>query len=119
MNWSTPLSRAPGISGDGQVGFGVCLVLADAGHQVAWLDMNSEANATIKAGQKPFLERKEKDYLERALAPERLSMTDVSAMSSAQVITVVLGAPVDGNLNPHFRISRDFRKSLEPHLRRG
>lgn len=93
--------RVAVIGGAGHVGLGMCLVLANAGHAVTGIDINEAANAQIMAGEMPFMEERGTEYLRRALDNGRLAMTaDSAVISGADVIVVVLGTPVDENLNP-------------------
>jgi UDP-N-acetyl-D-mannosaminuronic acid dehydrogenase len=112
--------RVAVIGGAGHVGLGMCLVLANTGHQVYGVDTNQEANAQIMAGVMPFVEQDGEEYLSRALDQGRLVMTDdLSTVSRADVLVVVLGTPIDENLNPRFAILKDLFTSLRPHLRPG
>ena len=108
------------IGGAGHVGLGMCLVLAEAGHGVFGIDINQQANDSIMAGRMPFMEEHGQEYLERALANGRLSMTtDLVEVQKADVVVVVLGTPIDENLNPRFDGLKALFSSLAPHLRRG
>lgn len=112
--------RVAVIGGAGHVGLGMCLVLVNAGHRVVGIDRDDRANAAIMGGRMPFLERGGQEYLDRALAAGRLEMTsDASRVADADTVVVVLGTPIDENLNPRFSILRDLFASLRPHLRPG
>lgn len=108
------------IGGAGHVGLGMCLVLANAGHSVTGIDVNLTANAEIMNGHMPFIEHKSDDYLRRALAAGRLRMTDQNdAISTSDVVVIVLGTPIDENLNPRFGILKTLIQDLAPYLRKG
>lgn len=108
------------IGGAGHVGLGMCLVLAEVGHNVIGVDINADANNRVTSGVMPFMEEQGQEYLDRALRNQRLRMTcDVSEVSRADVIVVVLGTPIDENLNPRFGGLKKLFTDLAPHLRRG
>lgn len=108
------------IGGAGHVGLGMCLVLAEVGHDVIGVDINDYANALIMSGTMPFMEEQGQEYLERALANDRLHMTsDFSEVSEADVVVIVMGTPIDENLNPRFDGLKKLFENLTPNLRRG
>ncbi|MGH2533344.1 MAG: nucleotide sugar dehydrogenase [Thermomicrobiales bacterium] len=113
-------NRVAVIGGAGHVGLGMCLVLADAGWAVDGIDVNDAANAKIMAGVVPSLERHGEEYLAAALRHGRLKMTsDASVVSQAGVVIIILGTPIDENLNPRFGHLKSLLVSLKPFLRRG
>ena len=112
--------RVAVIGGAGHVGLGMGLVLANAGFKVDGVDVNDAANAAIMSGTMPFMERNGDEYLARALESKRLTMTsDFSVVSEADVVVIVLGTPIDENLNPRFGILKELLQSLQPYLRQG
>lgn len=114
------MNRVAVIGGAGHVGLGMCLVLADAGLTVDGVDVNEAANATIMAGTMPSLEQQGEAYLAAALRGGRLRMTsDASVVSQTGVVVIILGTPIDENLNPRFGHLKSLLVSLKPFLRRG
>lgn len=107
------------IGGAGHVGLGMCLIAADAGHFVYGVDIDEERMAAIRAGRIPFYEENGEEYLGRALDAGRLEMTsDVSVVGDADVVIVVLGTPVDENLNPELAPLRNAVRGFAPYVRR-
>lgn len=92
------------IGAAGHVGLGLSLVLADAGYRVVGIDTNRRANDEIMSGRMPFLEAGGEEYLARALSRQLLHMTEsADAIRESQTVIIVLGTPVDENLNPSFK----------------
>ncbi len=108
------------IGGAGHVGLGLGLVLAEAGHTVHGIDLNQDANRRIMAGVMPFVEKDGDAYLSRALATGRLRMTSSpEPIRESEVVVIVLGTPIDENLNPNLRplfrvIEEDVAPRLQP-----
>jgi len=89
------------VGGAGHVGLPLCLVLANHGNKVYGIDVNEPANKLIMSGELPFVEEGGEEYLENALKKCRLNMTsDVSRIEESDIVIVVLGTPIDENLNP-------------------
>jgi UDP-N-acetyl-D-mannosaminuronic acid dehydrogenase len=108
------------IGAAGHVGLGLTLSVADAGHQVYGIDINEQALATIRGGRVPFIEQDAEKTLSRVLGAERLVLTqDLSVVSRCQVVIVILGTPIDENLNPVVAPLHELFRSLRPHLRKG
>lgn len=108
------------IGAAGHVGLGLTLSIANAGHKVFGIDINEEALATIRGGRIPFIEQDAEAMLARVLAAERLVMTsDLSVVSRCRIVIVILGTPIDENLNPVVAPLHDLFRSLRPHLRKG
>ncbi len=108
------------IGGGGHVGLPMCLVLADAGHQVYGVDLNEENNRLIMSGKMPFYEQGGEEYLQRCLTTQRVMMTsDISVVKGSEIIIVVIGTPVDEHLNPVLAPLQDLVLQLCPLLRPG
>ncbi|HTV59656.1 MAG TPA: nucleotide sugar dehydrogenase [Verrucomicrobiae bacterium] len=108
------------IGAAGHVGLGLTLSIADAGHKVFGIDINEQALATIRGGHVPFIEQDAEAALARVLASGRLEMTsDLSVVSLCRVVIVILGTPIDENLNPVVAPLHDLFRSLRPLLRKG
>jgi UDP-N-acetyl-D-mannosaminuronic acid dehydrogenase len=89
------------IGGGGHVGLPLSIALADRGSSVVIYDLDSGAVDTINAGRLPFLEPGAEAPLRRALDSGALrATTDASAVSTAEILVVVIGTPVDEHLNP-------------------
>jgi UDP-N-acetyl-D-mannosaminuronic acid dehydrogenase len=108
------------VGGGGHVGLGLSLLLADTGHRVVGIDTNGTANETIMAGKMPFYEEGAEPVLQRVLASGRFVIhDDHRAVAEAEVVVIILGTPIDGNLNPDMRPLRQVLTTLTPHLRAG
>ena len=89
------------IGGGGHVGLPLSIALAHRGSNVVVYDLDQRAVDTINAGRLPFFEPDAEVPLQRALEGGTLqATTDPAAVSSAEVLIVVIGTPVDEHLNP-------------------
>jgi len=89
------------VGGAGHVGLPLCLVLANRNYKVYGIDINEPANKLIMRGELPFVEEGGKEYLKNALKKCRLTMTlDASKIEKSDIVIVVIGTPIDENLNP-------------------
>lgn len=89
------------IGGAGHIGLPLCLVLANYDYQVYGIDINESANKLIMEGTLPFIEEEGEKYLKNALEKHKLIMTpDASKIKESDIVIIVLGTPVDENLNP-------------------
>jgi len=117
LNKDKPVSV---IGGAGHVGLGLCLVLANNGYKVYGIDINEKANDLIMRGVMPFFEEEGEEYLNRALASDNLLMTsDLSRVQESEVIIIVLGTPIDRNLNPDLTPLSNLIKDLVKYLCKG
>ncbi len=101
------------------MGLALSLVLTDAGFLVHGVDISQEANARIMSGHMPFIEKDGEAHLRRALERGLLHMTDSAAsISDSEVVVIVLGTPIDENLNPNLKpLFRVVEEHLCPRLR--
>lgn len=89
------------VGGAGHVGLPLCLTLANFDYIVYGIDVNESANKCIMEGNLPFIEEEGEEYLKNALGKHRLTMTsDASKIKESDTVIIVLGTPVDENLNP-------------------
>lgn len=96
------MSRIVVVGGGGHVGLPLCLVLAEAGHDVFALDISKTRVDEINSGIMPFLEEGAEPLLEKVLKSKKFIATDDnSIVASAEVVIVVIGTPVDENLTPN------------------
>ncbi|MBC7544869.1 MAG: nucleotide sugar dehydrogenase [Candidatus Sericytochromatia bacterium] len=108
------------IGGGGHVGLGLSLLLADTGHSVVGIDTNVANNARIMAGDMPFKEEGAAPVLKRVLESGRFTIhDDHAAVSAAEVVIVILGTPIDSNLNPDLKPLRQAMATIAPFLRPG
>lgn len=108
------------LGAGGHVGFGLTLCIAEAGHQVFGIDINEAAVQTISSGQVPFEEEGAVELLPRVLATGRLTMTtDLTVVADSNIVVIVLGTPIDENLNPVMLPLVQVFDSLKRYLRKG
>ena len=89
------------VGGGGHVGLPLALVLADSGFEAVSLDISEETVSKINSGQMPFIESGAQDLLTKTLNNKSFSATtDHKSISSAEILVIVIGTPVDEHLNP-------------------
>jgi UDP-N-acetyl-D-mannosaminuronic acid dehydrogenase len=89
------------VGGGGHVGLPLALVLADSGFQAVSLDIQKEVVDTINSGKMPFAEEGAEDILTKSLRNKSFyATTDHKEISTAEIVIVVIGTPVDEHLNP-------------------
>jgi UDP-N-acetyl-D-mannosaminuronic acid dehydrogenase len=107
------------IGAAGHVGLGLTLSIADAGHQVYGIDINERAVNEVSRGRVPFVEEGAEELLERLLPSGRLKMTtDFAAVRDCEFIIVILGTPIDENLNPIIGPLMVLCEQIAPYLKR-
>ncbi|MGE5510783.1 MAG: nucleotide sugar dehydrogenase [Bacteroidota bacterium] len=106
------------VGAGGHVGLPLSLVLADSGHFVYGLDINKDVNEAVMRGSMPFIEENAEELLRKVLNEKRLQMTDnIEVIGKSDVVIVIIGTPIDENLNPRVdHLVRFFRKA-QPYLR--
>ena len=106
------------VGAGGHVGLPLSLVLAEAGHYVFGLDINTKGNETIMRGEMPFAEEGAAELLTSVLASQRLEMTDdISVIGKSDVVIVIIGTPIDENLNPRVDHLIKFFDNAKPFLK--
>ena len=89
------------VGGGGHVGLPLALVLADSGFQAVSLDISKEVVDSINSGKMPFVEEGAQAILTKTLGNKSFyATTDHKEISSAEIVIVVIGTPVDEHLNP-------------------
>ena len=108
------------VGGCGHVGLPLGIALANAGADVTLYDTNPRGVAEVAAGKMPFLEWGADAELASALDAGRLrATTDPQSMSSAEVVVVTIGTPVDEFMDPKVRSFDRAIRGLRPHVRDG
>lgn len=108
------------IGAAGHVGLGMCLVLTGAGHQVIGVDKDRAKNSLISSGKMPHFEERGDEHLKRALDTKRITMTnDLSTITDSEVVIIIIGTPLDENMNPDMSPLRTLLNDLLPHLKKG
>ncbi len=89
------------VGGCGHVGLPLGVALAESAGTVVLLDIAESAVARVNGGDVPFLEPGLETALQSVRAAGTLvATTDPSCVSSAEVVVIVIGTPVDEHLNP-------------------
>lgn len=89
------------VGGGGHVGLPLALVLADSGFQAVSLDISREVVDSINSGKMPFAEEGAQAILTKTLSNKSFyATTDHKEISTAEIVIVVIGTPVDEHLNP-------------------
>jgi UDP-N-acetyl-D-mannosaminuronic acid dehydrogenase len=108
------------IGGLGHVGLPLGLLMAERGLRVCAIDIDERALGLVNAGTMPFAEPGCPEALKRNLANDRfVACADPSYVRNADTIIIVVGTPVDENLNPSFEILRRLVENHVPYLRDG
>ena len=104
------------IGSRGHMGLGFSLVLANAGYLVHGTDIDEEISAGIVSGQVSFHEDGAEPILKQALATGSLRMgTDLSVVSRAGYVAVLIGTSLDANLTPRMDTLYDLADDLSPY----
>lgn len=88
------------VGGCGHVGLPLSVALARSGHQVTALDVSLESVKKVNNGVAPFWEPNLEDEMRQVLAGSFTASSDSSCLSSADIVVVVVGTPLDVHLNP-------------------
>lgn len=89
------------LGGCGHVGLPLAIALAQKDLNVIALDIDEEKIAKINSGQMPFIEEGAEGVLKSVLNSKKFSATnEPSCLSTADVVVVVVGTPVDEHLDP-------------------
>ena len=89
------------VGGGGRVGLPLALVLADSGFQAVSLDISKEVVESINSSKMPFAEEGAQAILTKTLRNKSFyATTDHKEISTAEIVIVVIGTPVDEHLNP-------------------
>lgn len=93
--------RVAVIGAGGHIGLPLSVVLAEAGFDVYGIDRSPELNRRLNSGEIPYVEHGAAPLMAAALERGNLRFTaDDRSLATAEVIVVVIGTPVDDNLNP-------------------
>ncbi|HEU5001835.1 MAG TPA: nucleotide sugar dehydrogenase [Actinomycetota bacterium] len=89
------------IGGCGHVGLPLGIALADSNLNVSLYDINQASVDRVNAGVMPFREEGADEMLRRVVDGGLLTATsDGTVVSSAEILILVVGTPVDDHLNP-------------------
>jgi UDP-N-acetyl-D-mannosaminuronic acid dehydrogenase len=110
--------RVSVVGAAGHVGLPLSLVLAESGHDVFGIDINAVANSAIMQGRMPHREEGAQALLAKVLASGRLTMTErTDVIRESDVVVVVIGTPIDENLNPRLDHLFHFFEQVRAHFK--
>lgn len=108
------------VGGCGHVGLPLGVALANTGLEVTAYDIDGAAVDAVTDGTLPFAEVDGEAQLAKALASGRFrASTDVSVVTDADVVVIVVGTPIDEHLNPDPHAVLRAADDLLPWLRAG
>lgn len=89
------------VGAGGHVGLPFSLVVANYGHHVFGLDVNTQVLNMLRSGVLPYVEEKGEEYLKEALKEDSIQFTnDSSCITESDVVAIMIGTPVDSENNP-------------------
>ena len=108
------------IGGCGHAGLPLGLSFADRGQRVVLYDIDRAAVELVNRKTMPFLEENAPAILEKVVDQGRLvATTDISVVSRASVLILVIGTPVDDHLNPRLDDVMSVIRAMSEYLRDG
>lgn len=89
------------VGAGGHIGVPLSVVLAEAGFDVYGIDRDVELTHRLNRGEVPYVEHGAAALMDRALARGNLRFTsDDSSLQTSGTVVVIIGTPIDDNLNP-------------------
>jgi UDP-N-acetyl-D-mannosaminuronic acid dehydrogenase len=107
------------VVGMGRVGLPLALFLADRGMTVYGIDVDEKRISTLHAKGMPFMEDGADALLHEHVGVRFHPTVDIASVSSAEVVILTLGTPVDEHMNPDYRVIESSIAELRPHLGTG
>ena len=108
------------VIGLGRVGLPLAITFADHGLSVLGVDKDADRLAAVRAGSMPFKEPGTEEPLKRALAADRLALSERAAdAAQADAIVLTLGTPTFSHIEIDMSDIRTVLDALLPHLREG
>jgi UDP-N-acetyl-D-mannosaminuronic acid dehydrogenase len=104
----------------GHIGLPLALVVADAGYEVVGIDRNAEAIRVVRGGKIPYVEHGAQELLDKLLPTGRIRFEPHSdSIRSADVVVIIIGTPIDDNLNPRIDPLLNLLREIKDMLHRG
>ena len=88
------------VGGCGHVGLPLSIALANASHSVVAYDISESAVKKVNSGIPPFWEPDLDDALTKALSLGFEAQNNAESISTAEIVIVIVGTPIDVHLNP-------------------
>ena len=92
------------VGGCGHVGLPLGVALANLDCEVIAYDINRNSVDLVNSGSPPFLEEGLELGLKSALKHGFSATTNPAAISSAEIVIMIIGTPLDENLDPDLKI---------------
>lgn len=92
------------VGGCGHVGLPLGVALANLDCEVIAYDINKNSVDLVNSGSPPFLEEGLELGLKSALKHGFRATTNPAAISSAEIVIMIIGTPLDENLDPDLKI---------------
>lgn len=117
---NSKVARIVVVGGCGHVGLPLALAFAREGQATASFDIDRESVDAVNDGRMPFNEPEAPQILKEVLRKGTFSATtNPAVLTTAEIVIIVIGTPVDGHLNPDAHAVPDAVSELSPHLRNG
>jgi UDP-N-acetyl-D-mannosaminuronic acid dehydrogenase len=107
------------VGGCGHVGLPLAVSLASAGAEVISFDINPHAVNLVNGGDTPFFEEDLKETLQTVLGNNFSASLDPVAISSADVLIMIVGTPLDVHLNPDPNAVIEALAEILPYMKDG
>lgn len=112
--------RVSVIGAGGHVGFPLSLVLADSGFDVFGIDVNADIVENLNQGIVPYVEEGAEEILKKSLKKGNLRFTiESNPISNSNILIIIIGTPIDENLNPRIDPLLNELKKQENNFRKG
>lgn len=108
------------VGAGGHIGMPLSAVLAEAGYDVTGIDRNAAVNEILMRGEVPYVEHGAEALLKNGLAKKNLRFTaDDAALAASETVILIIGTPVDDNLNPRIDPLLEILQKHAPRMPRG
>lgn len=107
------------VGGCGHVGLPLAVSLASTGAQVSAFDINPSAVSVVNSGRAPFYEELLDEAIQKTLMKTFSATVDPTVISSADVVIMIVGTPLDVHLNPDPNVVVSALSEIQQYLRNG
>ena len=105
------------VGGCGHVGLPLAVSLAATGVEVTAFDINPSAVAAVNGGHAPFYEELLDEAIQETLVQTFSATIDATTISSADVVIMIVGTPLDVHLNPDPNVVVSALVEIEQYLK--
>ena len=88
------------VGGCGHVGLPLSAVLAEAGFEVIAYDINQKSVDLVNKKLAPFMEPGLNELLGRVVPEKLVATSDSNCLKKSDIVIMIIGTPIDVNLNP-------------------